>query len=97
MSANEVILFKTVVCSNGTFSSQNDIYDGSGHRLRTTQWGGTFVVTNRAVECTITRSSDKNAVLPRKVQPEPIIRLDDHEKVIINENGMRVVSTKVSP
>ena len=56
----------------------------------------TFVVTNKAVVCTITQSSEKNAVLPRKAPPEPIVYLDDHEKVIINENGMRIVSRRVS-
>lgn len=93
---NEVILFKTTVRSDGTFSSHNDIYDGSDHFIRPMWWSGTLMVSNKAVVCTITESSEKGQPLPRKVKPEPIIHLDDHEMVIINESGLKVVSHKVA-
>ena len=95
ISTNEVASFKSNIRSDGSFSAENNIYDTSGHLLRAAQWGGTFVVTNRAVVCTFTNCSENSVSLPRKVPPEPIVRVDDHELVIINENGQRVVSRKV--
>ena len=96
VSTNEIITCNTIIRSDGSFSAHNDIRDGSGHLLRVLTWSGTFVVTNRAVACTITQSSETNTVLPRTVTPEPILRLDDHERVILNESGMQVVSRRVS-
>jgi hypothetical protein len=72
-----------------------DIYDTAGHLVRASQWGGAFVVTNGAVACTITKSGEGEVSPPRKIPPEPIVRLDDHELIIINEHGQRVVSRKV--
>jgi hypothetical protein len=95
ISTNEVASFMSIIRSDGSFSAQNKILDTSGHFLRAAQWGGTFVVTNRAVVCTFTNCSENGVPLPRKVPPEPIVRVDDHELVIINENGQRVVSRKV--
>jgi len=95
ISRNEMASFKSIIRSDGSFSAENNIYDTAGHLLRAAQWGGTFVVTNRAVVCTFTNCSESGVSLPRKVPPEPIIRVDDHELVIINENGQRVVSRKV--
>ena len=95
ISTNEVAKGKSIIRSNGTFSAQNKIYDSSGHLLRAAQWGGTYVVKNRAVVCTYTNCSEIGVSLPRQVPAEPIIRVDDHELVIINENGQRVVSKKV--
>ena len=96
ISTNEVASSKSIIRSDGSFSAQMKIYDTSGHLLRASDWGGTYVVTNRAVLCTITMSDGGNIVSPpRKIPPEPIIRVDDHELVIINENGQRVVSRKV--
>jgi hypothetical protein len=95
ISTNEVASFKSIIRSDGSFSAQNNIYDPSDHLLRAAHWGGTFIVTNRAVVCTFTNCSEDGVSLPRKVPPEPIVRVDDHELVIINENGQRVVSRKV--
>lgn len=96
ISTNKIISCNTIIRSDGSFTAHNDIRDGSGHLLRVLTWSGTFVVTNRAVACTITQSSETNAVIPRTVTPEPILRLDDHERVILNESGMKVVSRRVS-
>ncbi len=93
---NEVILFKTTIRSDETFSTHNDIYDGADHFIRPMWYGGTMVVSNKAIVCTITESSEKNQPLPRKVKPEPIIHLDDHEMVILNEGGVKVVSHRVA-
>ena len=95
ISTNEVASFKSIIRSDGSFSAQNNIYDISGHLLRAAQWGGTFVVTNRAVVCTITASGEGEVSPPRKIPPEPIVRVDGRELVIINEHGQRVVSRKV--
>ena len=95
ISTNEVASFKSIICSDGSFSAQNNIHDTSGHLLRAAQWGGTFVVTNRAVVCTITTSGEGDVSPPRRIPPEPIVRVDDHELVIINEHGQTVVSRKV--
>jgi hypothetical protein len=95
ISTNEVASFKSVIRSDGSFSAQNKIYDTSSHLLRAAQWGGTYVVTNRAVVCTYTNCSEIGVSLPHKVPPEPIIRIDDHELVIFNENGQTVVLRKV--
>ena len=95
LGTNEVASFKSTIRLDGSFSAENNIYDTSSHLLRAAQWGGTFVVSNRAVVCTFTNCSEPGVSLPRKVAPEPIIRVDDHELVIINENGQRIVSRKV--
>jgi hypothetical protein len=95
ISTNEVASFRSIIRSDGGFSAENNIYDTSGNLLRAAQWSGTFVVTNRAVVCTYTSCSEKDVALPRQVPPEPIIRVDDHEFVMINENGQRVVARKV--
>ena len=95
ISTNEVASFKSIIRSDGSFSAQDNIYDTSGHLLRAGQWGGTFIVTNRAVVCTITTSDKSDLSPPRKIPPEPIVRIDDHELVMINENGLRVVSRKI--
>jgi hypothetical protein len=95
LSTNEAASFKSIIRSDGSFSAEINIHDTSGHLLRAAQWGGTFVVTNRAVACTYTNCSEEGVSLPRRVPPEPIVRVDDRELVIINENGQRVVSRKV--
>lgn len=95
ISTNEMASYRSIIRSDGSFSAQNNIYDTLGHLLRAAQWGGTFVVTNRAVVCTITTSGEGDVSPPRKMPPEPIVRVDDRELVIINEHGQRVVSRKV--
>jgi hypothetical protein len=95
ISTNELASYRSIIRSDGSFSAQNNIYDTSGHLLRAAQWGGTFVVTNRAVVCTITTSGEGDVSPPRKIPSEPIVRVDDHELVIINEHGQTVVSRKV--
>jgi hypothetical protein len=96
ISTNETASYRSIIRSDGSFSAQNNIYDTSGHLLRADEWGGTFVVTNRAVICTITTSGNGDVSPPRKLPPEPIVWVDDRELVIINEHGQRVVSKKVS-
>jgi formylglycine-generating enzyme required for sulfatase activity len=96
VSSNEMSTYRSIIRSDGSFSAWMNINDTSGHLLRAAQWGGTFVVTNRAVACTITTSGEGEVSPPRKIPPEPIVRLDDRELVIINEHGQRVVSRKVS-
>jgi hypothetical protein len=97
IGTNQVLSWRTVIHSDGVFSAQTSTHDSSGHLLRFKQWGGRFVVRNGAAVVTITESSEKGASLPQAIQPEPIVRLDDHELVIINETGMKVVSRKVLP
>ena len=96
MTTSEVIRFHTTIRPDGTFTARDHIYDGSGRFIHLKSWGGTYAVSNRAVICTITESTETNSRLPRTIQPEPIVRVDDHEMEIINESGFKIVCKKVS-
>jgi hypothetical protein len=96
IGTTQVLSWKTIIQSNGVWSTQNSTYDNSGHLLHFVQVDGRIVVTNRSVVCTITNSSDNDALLPRTLPREPIIRVDDHELVIITETGAESVSRKIS-
>jgi hypothetical protein len=95
MSTNQVLSWKTLVHSDGTFSVQNNTRDITGHLLHSVRMEGTFVVANGAVVVTFTKSSENDKALPRTIRPEPIVRVDDHELVIITETGAESVSRKV--
>lgn len=97
VGTNEVLWWKTVVHPDGTFSVQNSTQDNSGQLLHFVKMEGTFVVTNGSVVVTFTKSSENDHSLPRTIRPEPIVRVDDHELVIITETGDKSVSRKVSP
>jgi hypothetical protein len=97
IGTNQVLSWRTIIHSDGLFSAQTSTHDSSGRLLHFKQWGGRFVVRNGTAVVTITESSEKDAPLPQTIRPEPIVRLDDHELVIINETGMKVVSRKVLP
>ncbi|HYA79142.1 MAG TPA: hypothetical protein VED19_01375, partial [Candidatus Nitrosopolaris sp.] len=93
---NQVLSWKTTVHFDGTFSTQNSTYDNAGRLLHFVQVKGKFVVTNGAVVVTITKSSDDDRSLPRMIAPEPIVRVDDRELVIITETGTESVSRRVA-
>jgi hypothetical protein len=97
IGTNQVLSWKTIIHSDGGFSAQSSTHDSSGHLLRFKQWGGRFVVKNGTAVVTITNGSEKDTLLHPTIVTEPILRLDDHEFVIINETGMKVVSRKVLP
>lgn len=96
LTTNEVIQFHTTIRPDGTFTARDRTYDDSGRFIGLTSWGGIYVVSNRAVVCTITETNGTNSPLPRTIQPEPIVRVDDREMEIINESGIRILSRKVS-
>jgi hypothetical protein len=96
IGTTQLLSWKTIIHSNGVWSTQNSTYDSSGHLLHRVQVDGSIVVTNGAVVCTITNSTDNDASLPRTLPREPIVRVDDHELVIITETGAESVSRKVS-
>jgi hypothetical protein len=96
IGTNQVLTWKTIVHSNGMFTVQNSTYDSSGRLLHFVQMEARFVVTNGAVVATFTKSSENDHSLPRTIRPEPIVRVDDHELVIITETGDKSVSRKVS-
>ena len=95
--SNETFSFVNKINSDGTFSTTNRIYDSSGHFVKTMGWGGTFVVSNGAVVCIITHSSEKQHLSPPKIEVEPIVRLDANEMEIINGSGLRIASKRVVP
>src|SRR5580658_3337145 len=84
IGTNQVLSWRTIIHSDGVFSAQSSTHDSSGHLLRFKQWGGRFVVKNGAAVVTITNSSEKDTLLRPTIVTEPILRLDDHELVIIN-------------
>jgi hypothetical protein len=97
VGTNEVLSWTTVARPDGTLSVQNSTRDNSGRLLHFVEMDGTFVVTNGSVVVTFTKSSENDHSLPRTIRPEPIVRVDDHELVIITETGDTSVSKKVSP
>jgi hypothetical protein len=97
IGTNQVLSWMTIIHSDGVFSAQSSTHDCSGQLLRFKQWGGRFVVKNGAAVVTIPNSSQEDTLSGPTIVTEPILRLDDHELVIINETGMKVVSRKVLP
>ncbi len=96
VDTNQVVTWKTVAHSDGTFWTEDSTRDNSGRLLHFVRMDGTFVVTNGAVVVTFTKSTEDDKSLPRTIRPEPIVRVDDHELVIITETGQESVSQKVS-
>ena len=94
INTNQVLSWKTVIHSDNTFSTQNSTYDNSGHLLHVVQMDGKFVVTNGAAVVTFTKSSENDTSLPRTIRAEPIVRVDDHELVIITKTGAESVSRR---
>ena len=62
-----------------------------GHFVREMGWGGTYVVTNGAVVCTITRSSEKEHLLPPKIETEPVVRLTENDMESSMEVGFELL------
>lgn len=95
--ANETFAFKNKIKSDGTFSTNNRLYDSTGRFVREMGWGGTYIVKDGAVVCTITYSSEKEHISPPKIEVEPVVRLTETEMEIVNGSGLRIASKRISP
>jgi hypothetical protein len=87
VGAVQMLSLRTIVRSNGTYSTRETTTNRTGAVLHVVQIDGFFCLTNGTVVSTMTNSTDAGTQLPQVLAPQQILHVDEHDMVLLDRKG----------